>query len=160
MRACVCVCACCSQHCDTVEARASTCIARHTCVHTIRTRTRTHTLDTHTHNACAGFLGKAVHSGAVTTLGRGGSDLTATLVGAALDLPEVQVRACAVAERTLCSVVGYACGPVVRACVRVCARVCVRECARGCVLGWDATLPCLHLAPAPALPVLCLRATP
>jgi aspartate kinase len=39
-----------------------------------------------------GFLGKGVHTGAITTLGRGGSDLTATLIGAALDLPEVQVR--------------------------------------------------------------------
>lgn len=29
--------------------------------------------------------------GAITTLGRGGSDLTATLIGAALDVPEVQV---------------------------------------------------------------------
>ena len=29
--------------------------------------------------------------GAVTTLGRGGSDLTATVIGAALDLDEVQV---------------------------------------------------------------------
>jgi aspartokinase len=38
-----------------------------------------------------GFLGKAHHSGAITTLGRGGSDLTATLIGAALDLREVQV---------------------------------------------------------------------
>ena len=38
-----------------------------------------------------GFLGKGVHTGAITTLGRGGSDLTATLIGAALDLPEVQV---------------------------------------------------------------------
>lgn len=38
-----------------------------------------------------GFLGKGVHTGAITTLGRGGSDLTATLIGAALDLAEVQV---------------------------------------------------------------------
>lgn len=30
-------------------------------------------------------------AGAVTTLGRGGSDLTATVLGAALELPEVQV---------------------------------------------------------------------
>lgn len=29
--------------------------------------------------------------GAITTLGRGGSDLTATVLGAALELPEVQV---------------------------------------------------------------------
>jgi aspartate kinase len=36
-----------------------------------------------------GFLGCGAKSGAVTTLGRGGSDLTATLVGAALGLPEV-----------------------------------------------------------------------
>lgn len=38
-----------------------------------------------------GFLGRARQSGAVTTLGRGGSDLTCTLLGAALGLPEVQV---------------------------------------------------------------------
>ena len=30
-------------------------------------------------------------AGAITTLGRGGSDLTATLIGAALHVPEVQV---------------------------------------------------------------------
>lgn len=30
-------------------------------------------------------------AGAITTLGRGGSDLTATVLGAALELPEVQV---------------------------------------------------------------------
>lgn len=40
-----------------------------------------------------GFLGKGLQTGAITTLGRGGSDLTCTLLGAALDLPEVQVRA-------------------------------------------------------------------
>eukprot|EP00879_Flechtneria_rotunda_P010434 GHRR01010910.1.p1 GENE.GHRR01010910.1~~GHRR01010910.1.p1 ORF type:complete len:313 (+),score=91.06 GHRR01010910.1:70-1008(+) len=39
-----------------------------------------------------GFLGKAMLSSAITTLGRGGSDLTATLIGAALELKEVQVR--------------------------------------------------------------------
>ncbi|KAG2433287.1 hypothetical protein HXX76_008354 [Chlamydomonas incerta] len=38
-----------------------------------------------------GFLGRGQHTGAVTTLGRGGSDLTATVLGAALELPEVQV---------------------------------------------------------------------
>lgn len=38
-----------------------------------------------------GFLGKGVHTGAITTLGRGGSDLTATVLGAAMDLNEVQV---------------------------------------------------------------------
>eukprot|EP00775_Hariotina_reticulata_P002172 gene2172-2491_t len=38
-----------------------------------------------------GFLGKGIHSGAITTLGRGGSDLTATVIGAALELAEVQV---------------------------------------------------------------------
>lgn len=32
-----------------------------------------------------------VGAGAVTTLGRGGSDLTATVIGAALGLKEVQV---------------------------------------------------------------------
>ena len=30
-------------------------------------------------------------AGAITTLGRGGSDLTATMIGAALHVPEVQV---------------------------------------------------------------------
>ena len=38
-----------------------------------------------------GFLGKGANTGAITTLGRGGSDLTCTIIGAALDLPEVQV---------------------------------------------------------------------
>ena len=38
-----------------------------------------------------GFLGKGVHTGAITTLGRGGSDLTATVIGAAMELREVQV---------------------------------------------------------------------
>ncbi|KAK2078712.1 hypothetical protein QBZ16_003552 [Prototheca wickerhamii] len=38
-----------------------------------------------------GFLGRGQHTGAITTLGRGGSDLTCTLLGAALGLPEVQV---------------------------------------------------------------------
>lgn len=38
-----------------------------------------------------GFLAKGQGTGAITTLGRGGSDLTATIIGAALDLPEVQV---------------------------------------------------------------------
>ena len=33
----------------------------------------------------------ACHTGAITTLGRGGSDLTATLLGAALGVDEVQV---------------------------------------------------------------------
>ncbi|THU68123.1 hypothetical protein C4D60_Mb08t00570 [Musa balbisiana] len=38
-----------------------------------------------------GFLGKGWKSGAVTTLGRGGSDLTATTIGKALGLREIQV---------------------------------------------------------------------
>ncbi|KAL2320377.1 hypothetical protein Fmac_029346 [Flemingia macrophylla] len=38
-----------------------------------------------------GFLGKARKSCAVTTLGRGGSDLTATTIGKAVWLPEIQV---------------------------------------------------------------------
>ncbi|RVW77995.1 Aspartokinase 1, chloroplastic [Vitis vinifera] len=38
-----------------------------------------------------GFLGKGWKSGAVTTLGRGGSDLTATAIGRALGLQEIQV---------------------------------------------------------------------
>lgn len=38
-----------------------------------------------------GFLAQGVKSGAITTLGRGGSDLTATVIGLALGLSEVQV---------------------------------------------------------------------
>lgn len=38
-----------------------------------------------------GFLGKGWRTGAVTTLGRGGSDLTATTIGKALGLEEIQV---------------------------------------------------------------------
>ncbi|BFG27194.1 hypothetical protein CerSpe_134670 [Prunus speciosa] len=38
-----------------------------------------------------GFLGKGWRSCAVTTLGRGGSDLTATTIGKALELREIQV---------------------------------------------------------------------
>ncbi|EFN54755.1 hypothetical protein CHLNCDRAFT_134660 [Chlorella variabilis] len=38
-----------------------------------------------------GFLGRGLQTGAITTLGRGGSDLTCTLLGGALGLPEVQV---------------------------------------------------------------------
>eukprot|EP00242_Pyramimonas_sp_CCMP2087_P011691 CAMPEP_0198199080 /NCGR_PEP_ID=MMETSP1445-20131203/2408_1 /TAXON_ID=36898 /ORGANISM="Pyramimonas sp., Strain CCMP2087" /LENGTH=581 /DNA_ID=CAMNT_0043868797 /DNA_START=76 /DNA_END=1821 /DNA_ORIENTATION=- len=38
-----------------------------------------------------GFLAKGVKTGAVCTLGRGGSDLTATVIGAALKISEVQV---------------------------------------------------------------------
>ncbi|CAL5065936.1 unnamed protein product [Urochloa decumbens] len=38
-----------------------------------------------------GFLGKGWRSGAITTLGRGGSDLTATTIGKALGLREIQV---------------------------------------------------------------------
>lgn len=38
-----------------------------------------------------GFLGKGWKSGAVTTLGRGGSDLTATTIGKALGVREIQV---------------------------------------------------------------------
>jgi len=38
-----------------------------------------------------GFLGRGQQTGAITTLGRGGSDLTATVLGAAMQLKEVQV---------------------------------------------------------------------
>ncbi|CAI5991942.1 unnamed protein product [Closterium sp. NIES-64] len=38
-----------------------------------------------------GFLGRGKKTGATTTLGRGGSDLTATIIGRALGLQEVQV---------------------------------------------------------------------
>ncbi|KAL0019476.1 hypothetical protein WJX77_010723 [Trebouxia sp. C0004] len=38
-----------------------------------------------------GFLARGESTGAITTLGRGGSDLSATVIGAALNLAEVQV---------------------------------------------------------------------
>eukprot|EP00897_Mesotaenium_endlicherianum_P000639 jgi/Mesen1/10576/ME000085S09908 len=38
-----------------------------------------------------GFIGKGQKTGAITTLGRGGSDLTATAIGKALSLREIQV---------------------------------------------------------------------
>lgn len=38
-----------------------------------------------------GFLGRGIKTGAICTLGRGGSDLTATVIGKALGLKEVQV---------------------------------------------------------------------
>lgn len=38
-----------------------------------------------------GFLGRGEKTGAIATLGRGGSDLTATVIGKALNLAEVQV---------------------------------------------------------------------
>jgi aspartate kinase len=38
-----------------------------------------------------GFLGKAKDSGAITTLGRGGSDLTASVIGAAMNTEEIHV---------------------------------------------------------------------
>jgi aspartate kinase len=38
-----------------------------------------------------GFLGRGRETGAITTLGRGGSDLTATVIAAALELREVNV---------------------------------------------------------------------
>jgi aspartate kinase len=38
-----------------------------------------------------GFLARGITSGAITTLGRGGSDLTATVLGRALGVAEVQV---------------------------------------------------------------------
>ncbi|KAK3241827.1 hypothetical protein CYMTET_48441 [Cymbomonas tetramitiformis] len=38
-----------------------------------------------------GFLGRGMQTGAITTLGRGGSDLSATIIGASLKVPEVQV---------------------------------------------------------------------
>lgn len=38
-----------------------------------------------------GFIGKEPATGKITTLGRGGSDLTATAIGAALNLDEIQV---------------------------------------------------------------------
>jgi aspartate kinase len=38
-----------------------------------------------------GFLGKAMESGAITTLGRGGSDLTASVIGASMSTEEIHV---------------------------------------------------------------------
>jgi len=38
-----------------------------------------------------GFLANAKNSGAITTLGRGGSDLTASIIGASLNLKEIHV---------------------------------------------------------------------
>lgn len=38
-----------------------------------------------------GFLAKGQESGAITTLGRGGSDLTASIIGASLNLKEIHV---------------------------------------------------------------------
>lgn len=40
------------------------------------------------------FFFQGWKSGAITTLGRGGSDLTATTIGKALGLQEIQVRFC------------------------------------------------------------------
>ncbi|KAI9162495.1 hypothetical protein LWI28_027920 [Acer negundo] len=46
-----------------------------------------------------GFLGKGCRSCAITTLGRGGSDLTATTIGKALGLEEIQgCRSCAITK--------------------------------------------------------------
>ncbi|KAK8939041.1 hypothetical protein KSP39_PZI011170 [Platanthera zijinensis] len=47
--------------------------------------------NTHEIPVVTGFLGKGFKSSAVTTLGRGGSDLTATAIGKALGLREIQV---------------------------------------------------------------------
>jgi aspartate kinase len=41
-----------------------------------------------------GFLARGMQTSAITTLGRGGSDLSATVLGAAMELSEVQVRGC------------------------------------------------------------------
>ena len=38
-----------------------------------------------------GFLARGEKTNAITTLGRGGSDLTATIIGAALKMREIQV---------------------------------------------------------------------
>ena len=38
-----------------------------------------------------GFLGKAKESGVITTLGRGGSDLTASIIGASMNTEEIHV---------------------------------------------------------------------
>ena len=46
-----------------------------------------------------GFLARGFETHAITTLGRGGSDLTATVIGAALGHDEVQVRC----EATQCA---------------------------------------------------------
>ncbi len=54
-------------------------------VHVADDRARPHALPLLPHHA------RLLPPGAITTLGRGGSDLTATVLGAALELPEVQV---------------------------------------------------------------------
>ena len=50
-----------------------------------------------------GFLGKGENTGAICTLGRGGSDLSATVIGAALDLEEARACALCVLPVRVCS---------------------------------------------------------
>jgi aspartate kinase len=38
-----------------------------------------------------GFIGKGKESGAITTLGRGGSDLTASVIGASMSTEEIHI---------------------------------------------------------------------
>ena len=59
-----------------------------TAVHACVTK---HVAETREIPVITGFLGRGVATGAITTLGRGGSDLTATFVGAALGVDEVVV---------------------------------------------------------------------
>jgi len=68
-----------------------------------------HLLSVCAHLPCVpGFLGRGQGTGAITTLGRGGSDLTATVLGVALGLKEVQVwKVCRLSCR----------GAVVKACL-------------------------------------------
>jgi len=53
-------------------------------------RDKVHAIDADTVGVITGFIGKDA-DGAITTLGRGGSDLTASLIGAAAGYDEVQV---------------------------------------------------------------------
>ncbi|KAL0920104.1 hypothetical protein M5K25_009214 [Dendrobium thyrsiflorum] len=58
---------------------------------TIAKRLREDWSSSHAIPIITGFLGKSCKSSAVTTLGRGGSDLTDTTIGKALGLKEIQV---------------------------------------------------------------------
>jgi len=67
-----------------------------------------------------GFLGKGVSTGAICTLGRGGSDLSATVIGAALDLEEVRapLRPCPLPSASSANMELTSCAPCIQR--RVC----------------------------------------
>lgn len=115
-----------------------------------------------------GFLARGMQTGAITTLGRGGSDLSATVLGAAMELSEVQVRGCqargvvrrgdgkhvATERAPRCSgfatederfreheaVVFVAESAIAGHLVLLCGWAAV-PCAAGCCCGWHAQLP-------------------